>query len=45
MAALTTQQVGCGSATLSLGRQLLAYVLAADFSGLSGSTIRPSERG
>ena len=38
MAAIKTQQVGCGSGTLSLGRQLLAYVLAADFAELSGSS-------
>jgi hypothetical protein len=37
MAAIGTQDVGCGNAVLSLGRQLPAYVLAADFSALSGS--------
>jgi hypothetical protein len=37
MAALPTQSVGCNNATLSLGRQLTAYVLAANFAGLSGT--------
>ena len=37
MAAIGTQRVGCNNATLALGRQLAAYVLAADFAGLSGS--------
>jgi len=37
MAAIKTQVTGCGSATLALGRQLAAYVLAADFAGLSGT--------
>ena len=37
MAAIGTQRVGCDNATLALGRQLAAYVLAADFAGLSGS--------
>jgi hypothetical protein len=37
MAALPTQRVGCGNAVLALGRQLTAYVLAADFAGLTGS--------
>ncbi len=37
MAAIPTQKVGCHNATLSLGRQLLSYVLAADFANLSGS--------
>lgn len=37
MAAMPTQKNGCGDAALALGRQLAAYVLAADFSGLSGS--------
>ena len=37
MAALPTQVVGCDNATLALGRQLTAYVLAADLAGLSGS--------
>jgi hypothetical protein len=34
MAALPTQVVGCSNAVLSLGRQLTAYVLAADLSGM-----------
>ena len=37
MAAIGTSVVGCGNATLALGRQLTAYVLAADFAGLSGA--------
>ena len=37
MAAITTQRVGCNNATLALGRQLMAYVLAADFADLSGT--------
>lgn len=37
MAALPTQVVGCNNATLALGRQLAAYVLAANFAGLSGA--------
>ncbi len=37
MAALGTSVVGCDNATLALGRQLAAYVLAADFAGLSGT--------
>lgn len=37
MAAIKTQVVGCSSATLALGRQLMAYVLAADFADLAGS--------
>lgn len=37
MAAIATQKVGCGNAVLALGRQLVGYVLAADFAGLSGS--------
>jgi hypothetical protein len=37
MAAIRTQRVGCGNATLALGRQLMAYVLAADFANLSGT--------
>ena len=37
MAALGTQTVGCDNATLALGRQLTAYVLAADFGGLAGT--------
>jgi hypothetical protein len=37
MAAIKTQKVGCGNAVLALGRQLTAYVLAADFADLSGT--------
>jgi hypothetical protein len=37
MAAIQTQQVGCTNAVLALGRQLTAYVLAANLAGLSGS--------
>ena len=37
MAAIKTHTVGCGNAVLSLGRQLTAYVLAADFADLSGA--------
>jgi hypothetical protein len=37
MAAIKTQTVGCGNATLALGRQLAAYVLAADFIDLAGT--------
>jgi hypothetical protein len=37
MAAIRTSRVGCDNATLALGRQLTAYVLAADFAGLSGT--------
>ncbi len=37
MAALPTQVVGCYNATLSLGRQLAAYVFAADYADLSGT--------
>jgi len=37
MAAIKTQRVGCDNATLALGRQLTAYVLAADFANLSGT--------
>lgn len=37
MAAIRTQVIGCDNATLALGRQLTAYVLAADFAGLSGA--------
>jgi hypothetical protein len=36
MAAIGTEQVGADNSILSLGRQLGAYVLAADFIGLSG---------
>ena len=37
MAAIATQRVGCEGATLALGRQLMAYVLAADFAELNGT--------
>ena len=37
MTAIKTVHVGCTNAILSLGRQLGAYVLAADLIGLSGS--------
>jgi hypothetical protein len=37
MNAIGTSVVGCDNATLALGRQLAAYVLAADFAGLSGT--------
>ena len=37
MAAIKTQRVGCDNATLALGRQLMAYVLAADFAELTGT--------
>src|SRR6185436_2024774 len=37
MAAISTLHVGCNNATLSLGRQLMAYVLAADFAHLTGT--------
>jgi hypothetical protein len=37
MAAIRTQRVGCDNATLALGRQLMAYVLAADFAQLAGT--------
>jgi hypothetical protein len=37
MAAIRTQRVGCDNATLALGRQLMAYVLAADFARLAGT--------
>ena len=37
MAAIRTQRVGCNNAALALGRQLMGYVLAADFANLSGS--------
>jgi hypothetical protein len=37
MAAIKTQRVGCDNATLALGRQLMAYVLAADFAELAGT--------
>ena len=37
MAALPTQHVGCSNAVLALGRQLTAYVLAANLAGLAGT--------
>ncbi len=37
MAGMASQNDGCSQAVLSLGRQLTAYVLAADFAGLSGA--------
>jgi hypothetical protein len=37
MNAIGTSVVGCDDATLALGRQLAAYVMAADFAGLSGA--------
>ncbi|MEO5939925.1 MAG: hypothetical protein ABIQ76_03465, partial [Candidatus Limnocylindrales bacterium] len=37
MAAIRTQRDGCGNAVLALGRQLTAYVLAANLAGLSGT--------
>jgi hypothetical protein len=37
MTAIKTQTVGCSNATLALGRQLAAYVLAADFIDLAGT--------
>ena len=37
MAGIASLTVGCGQAILSIGRQLTAYVLAADFAGLSGT--------
>ncbi len=37
MAGMASQKDGCSQAVLSLGRQLMAYVLAADFAGLSGA--------
>jgi hypothetical protein len=42
MVALPTQVVGCSNAVLSLGRQLTAYVLAADLSGLRTSSSGPA---
>jgi hypothetical protein len=36
-AAISTLRVGCHNATLSVGRQLTAYVLAADFAELAGA--------
>jgi hypothetical protein len=40
MAAIRTLRIGCDNATLSLGRQLMAYVLAADFANLTGTPDR-----
>jgi hypothetical protein len=37
MAGMASQKDGCSQAVLSLGRQLTAYVLAADFAGLAGA--------
>jgi hypothetical protein len=37
MAAIRTQRNGCSNAALALGRQLMAYVLAADFANLGGT--------
>jgi hypothetical protein len=37
IAALKTLRVGCDNATLALGRQLTAYVLAADFADMVGT--------
>lgn len=37
MSAIGTLRVGCDNAALSLGRQLTAYVLAADFAQLAGT--------
>jgi len=37
MAAIGTQRPGCDNAVLALGRQLPAYVLAADFANLRGT--------
>ncbi len=42
MAALPTQKVGCSNAVLALGRQLAAYVLAADLSSLRTSSSGPA---
>ena len=42
MAALPTQVVGCNNAVLALGRQLKAYVLAADLSSLRTSSSGPA---
>jgi len=42
MAALPTQVVGCSNAVLALGRQLTAYVLAADLSSLRTSSSGPA---
>jgi hypothetical protein len=40
MAAIGTEEVGASNSILSLGRQLGAYVMAADFIGLSGADDR-----
>ncbi len=37
IAAIRTLRVGCDNATLALGRQLTAYVLAADFADMAGT--------
>ena len=37
IAAIKTLRVGCYNATLALGRQLTAYVLAADFADMTGT--------
>lgn len=37
MSALPTQTIGCGNAVLALGRQLTAYVVAADLASLAGT--------
>jgi hypothetical protein len=42
MAALPTQKVGCSNAVLALGRQLTAYVLAADLTSLPTSSSGPA---
>ncbi len=42
MAALPTQKVGCSNAVLALGRQLTAYVLAADLTSLRTSSSGPA---
>ena len=42
MAALPTQKVGCSNAVLALGRQLMAYVLAADLTSLRTSSSGPA---
>ena len=38
IAAIKTLRVGCDNATLALGRQLTAYVLAANFADMTGSS-------
>jgi hypothetical protein len=37
LAAIRTLRIGCDNATLSIGRQLTGYVLAADFAAMSGT--------